>query len=59
MGSEIDKKTGTFPLRGVFPNPKKTLMPGLYGKVIILGLIVAFLQLRPTGIFPARGRSED
>ena len=31
----------------------------VYAKVLILGLIILFLQLRPTGIFPAKGRHED
>ena len=31
----------------------------VYAKVLILGLIILFLQLRPTGIFPAKGRRED
>ena len=31
----------------------------IYAKVLILGLIILFLQLRPTGIFPAKGRRED
>ena len=30
----------------------------VYAKVLILGLIILFLQLRPTGIFPAKGRDE-
>jgi membrane fusion protein, multidrug efflux system len=32
---EIDEKTGTYPLRAVFPNPENTLLPGLYGEVVI------------------------
>ncbi len=31
----------------------------VYGKVIVLMLIVMFLQWRPSGLFPARGRSID
>ena len=31
----------------------------VYAKVLILGLIILFLQLRPTGIFPAKGSRED
>jgi urea transport system permease protein len=31
----------------------------VYAKVLVLGLIIMFLQSRPTGIFPAKGRNED
>jgi len=31
----------------------------VYGKVIILILVILFLQVKPTGLFPAKGRSED
>lgn len=31
----------------------------VYGKVIVLMLIVVFLQWRPSGLFPAKGRSAD
>jgi urea transport system permease protein len=29
------------------------------GRVIVLGLIVAFLQWRPSGLFPPKGRLAD
>jgi membrane fusion protein, multidrug efflux system len=32
---EIDEKTGTYPLRAVFPNPENTLLPGLYSEVVV------------------------
>jgi membrane fusion protein (multidrug efflux system) len=32
---EIDEKTGTYPLRAIFPNPDNTLVPGLYAEVVI------------------------
>ena len=31
----------------------------VYGKVVVLLLIVIFLQWRPSGLFPAKGRSAD
>ena len=31
----------------------------VYGKVLILVLVILFLQIKPTGLFPAKGRSED
>lgn len=31
----------------------------IYGKVLLLALIVVFLQWRPSGLFPARGRLAD
>lgn len=31
----------------------------VYAKVIILGIIILFLQNKPTGLFPAKGRNED
>jgi urea transport system permease protein len=31
----------------------------VYAKVILLGLVILFLQWRPSGIFPAKGRHED
>ena len=35
------------------------IFEAVYSKVLILGLIILFLQSRPTGIFPAKGRDED
>ncbi|MGL1933501.1 MAG: urea ABC transporter permease subunit UrtB [Fibrobacterales bacterium] len=34
-------------------------MGAVYGKVIVLGLIVLFLQWKPSGLFPAKGRHAD
>ena len=31
----------------------------IYGKIAVLGLIVLFLQWRPSGLFPAKGRLAD
>ncbi len=31
----------------------------VYAKVILLGLVILFIQWRPSGIFPAKGRHED
>jgi urea transport system permease protein len=31
----------------------------VYAKVILLGLVILFLQWRPSGLFPAKGRHED
>ncbi len=31
----------------------------VYAKVILLGLVILFLQRRPSGLFPAKGRNED
>jgi urea transport system permease protein len=36
------------------------LLEDVYGKLAVLGLIVLFLQWRPSGLFPERGRlAED
>ena len=62
MMLNVDKSGGTVSAGLGIGLVNKVLEPvfeAVYGKVIILGLIVAFLQLRPTGIFPARGRSEE
>jgi len=40
----------------------KFLEPALqavYAKVALLALVILFLQVRPSGIFPAKGRNED
>ena len=44
---------------GIFNKVLEPLFEAVYGKVILLGLIILFLQSRPTGLFPARGRSEE
>jgi len=44
---------------GIFNKVLEPVFEAVYGKVILLGLIVFFLQSRPTGLFPAKGRSED
>src|SRR5262245_13970925 len=31
----------------------------VYAKVAILGLVIFFLQLRPTGLFPPKGRTSE
>jgi urea transport system permease protein len=31
----------------------------VYAKVLLLGLVILFLQWRPSGLFPAKGRHED
>lgn len=35
------------------------IFEAVYAKVIILGAIILFLQVRPTGIFPSKGRNAD
>ncbi len=32
-------------------------LQAVYGKVVVLGLIILFLQWRPSGLFPSRGRA--
>jgi urea transport system permease protein len=44
---------------GIFNKILEPVFEAVYGKVILLGLIILFLQSRPTGLFPARGRNED
>ncbi|MBN60089.1 MAG: urea ABC transporter permease subunit UrtB [Gemmatimonadetes bacterium] len=44
---------------GIFNKVLEPVFEAVYGKVILLGLIVFFLQSRPTGLFPAKGRSEE
>jgi urea transport system permease protein len=35
------------------------LLEAVFAKVFILVLVILFLQVRPTGLFPAKGRLED
>lgn len=44
---------------GIFNKLLEPVFEAVYGKVILLGLVILFLQSRPTGLFPARGRNED
>ena len=44
---------------GIFNKLLEPFFEAVYGKVILLGLIILFLQSRPTGLFPARGRGEE
>lgn len=44
---------------GIFNKLLEPFFEAVYGKVILLGLIILFLQARPTGLFPARGRGEE
>lgn len=34
-------------------------LQSVFAKVVLLGLVILFLQRRPSGLFPARGRNED
>ena len=44
---------------GLVTKGLEPVFEAVYGKVILLGLIILFLQVRPTGIFAPRGRGED
>ena len=44
---------------GVTTKMLEPIFEAVYGKAIILGLIILFLQIKPTGIFPNKGRGED
>lgn len=44
---------------GVINKVLEPIFQAVYAKVLILGLIILFLQVRPTGIFPMRGRMEE
>jgi urea transport system permease protein len=44
---------------GVVNKILEPIFQAVYAKVMILGLIILFLQTRPTGIFPMRGRMEE
>jgi urea transport system permease protein len=44
---------------GVINKVLEPIFQAVYAKVMILGLIILFLQSRPTGIFPMRGRMEE
>jgi multidrug efflux system membrane fusion protein len=37
VDNQIDSKTGTLSVRGVFPNPDRTLIPGEFGRVRVVG----------------------
>ncbi len=34
-------------------------LQSVYAKVVLLGLVILFLQIKPSGLFPAKGRNED
>jgi urea transport system permease protein len=34
-------------------------LQSVYAKVVLLGLVIFFLQNKPSGLFPAKGRNED
>jgi membrane fusion protein (multidrug efflux system) len=53
LGREIDAKTGTIQIAGVFPNPGDLLRPGQYGKVR-----VAVAQRKGALLVPQRAVSE-
>jgi urea transport system permease protein len=44
---------------GVINKVLEPIFQAVYAKVMILGLIILFLQSRPKGIFPMRGRMEE
>lgn len=44
---------------GVFTKLLEPIFEAVYGKVLVLAFIIIFLQWRPTGLFPSRGRMED
>jgi urea transport system permease protein len=44
---------------GVINKVLEPIFQAVYAKVLILGLIILFLQVKPTGIFPMRGRMEE
>ena len=44
---------------GFFTKMFEPFFQAVYGKVLILVLVILFLQIKPTGLFPAKGRSED
>src|SRR5208282_3618954 len=37
VDNQIDSQTGTLSVRGVFPNPDRTLIPGEFGRVRVIG----------------------
>jgi multidrug efflux system membrane fusion protein len=37
VDNQIDSKTGTLSVRGVFPNPDRSLIPGEFGRVRVIG----------------------
>jgi membrane fusion protein, multidrug efflux system len=37
VNNQIDSQTGTLSVRGVFPNPDRTLIPGEFGRVRVIG----------------------
>ncbi len=44
---------------GVINKILEPIFEAVYAKVFILGIIILFLQARPTGIFPSKGRNAD
>ena len=58
----VGKLAGTIAAALGIGGMDKLLEPALgavYGKVLILGLVILFLQRRPSGLFPAKGRHVD
>ena len=37
VDNQVDAKTGTLSVRGVFSNPDRTLIPGMFGRVRVIG----------------------
>ena len=44
---------------GQFTKILEPIFHAVYGKVIILGIIIFFLQFKPRGLFPPKGRISD
>lgn len=52
--NRIDPTTGTLPIRAVFPNPKRMLVPGMFGRVR-----VPFGQPKPALLISERAIGQD
>jgi urea transport system permease protein len=58
----VGKLVGTIAAAVGIGGLDKFLEPALgavYGQVLILALLIVFLQRRPAGLFPAKGRHVD
>ncbi len=62
----VGKLVGTVVASSVIGLSNKLLEPALggtaaaiYAKVAILGIVIAFLQWRPTGLFATKGRAAE
>ena len=43
----------------VTKNPVEPFAGAVLGKILVLGLLILFIQRRPSGLFPLKGRAAE